>query len=53
MKKQLTIGSILFFICTLALAQTVVPPAPYIKAANIKAPWKNQPPSEKTWLWEP
>jgi len=37
MKKQLTIGSILFFICTLALAQTVVPPALYIKAADIKS----------------
>ena len=34
MKKKFTIGSILFFISTLAIAQTVVPPALYIKAED-------------------
>ena len=35
MKKKVTVGSILFFICTLAIAQIVVPPALYIKADDI------------------
>ena len=37
MKKNFTIGSILFFICTLAIAQTAVPPALYIKADDINS----------------
>ena len=37
MKKKLTLGSMLFFICTLAIAQTTVPPALYIKADDINS----------------
>ena len=37
MKKQFTLGSLLFSICTLAIAQTVIPPALYIKADDINS----------------
>ena len=37
MKKKLTIGSILFFICTLSIAQTAMPPALYIEANDINS----------------
>ena len=37
MKKKVILGSILFSICTLAIAQTALPPALYIKADDINS----------------
>ncbi|MDG1025506.1 MAG: hypothetical protein P8N94_01850 [Gammaproteobacteria bacterium] len=37
MKKKIILGSILFSICTLAIAQTALPPALYIKADDINS----------------
>ena len=37
MKKKVILGSILFSICTLAIAQTALPPAFYIKADDINS----------------
>lgn len=53
MEKKIILGSILFSICTLAIAQTALPPALYIKADDINSALESQPASEKTWLWAP
>lgn len=37
MEKKIILGSILFSICTLAIAQTALPPALYIKADDINS----------------
>lgn len=40
MKKKFTLGSLLFSVCTLAIAQTVMPPALYIEADDIQSALK-------------